>query len=109
MAYHEPTAERIREALRRRQGFVEKKMFGGVGFLLHGNMCCGVWKASLIARIGADAYADALGEDYVREFDITGRAMTGWVMVEPDGIRDDAAMRMWLDRASSFVRALPAT
>ena len=68
-------------ALARKRNIEEKKMFGGVGFLLHGNMLVGVWKDSLIVRLGPDSYDDALLEPHVREFDITGRPMKGWVLV----------------------------
>ena len=77
MAYDESLAVRIRTALARRKNVEEKKMFGGVGFLLNGNMLVGVWKDSLIVRLGPDSYEDALLEPHVKEFDITGRAMKG--------------------------------
>jgi TfoX/Sxy family transcriptional regulator of competence genes len=82
-------------------------MFGGVGFLLHGNMCVCVWKDSLIARVGPEQYDAALREPFVREFDITGRPMTGWIMVSPAGVEDDDQLREWIDRAIQFVRLLP--
>jgi hypothetical protein len=82
-------------------------MFGGVGWLLNGNMCVGVWKRWLIARIG-EGYADALREPNVREFDITGKAMSGWVMVEPAGVASDDELREWVSRCVAFVRTLPA-
>ncbi len=107
MAFNLVLADRIRAAFKRRRNFVEKKMFGGLGFLLSGNMCCAVWKDSLILRLGADQYDDALSEKHVREFDITGRPMTGWVIVEPEGIADDESLREWLDRAYHFCRTLP--
>src|SRR5438477_13084612 len=89
MAFDESRAARIRDALRRNKDVEEKKMFGGVGFLLHGNMLVGVWKDSLIVRLGPDNYDDALLEPHVREFDITGRAMKGWVLVGPEGVEGD--------------------
>ena len=85
MAYSESLADRIRWLLADRKEIVEKKMFSGLAFLLNGNMCVGVWKCSLIARVGPDQYEHALQEEHVVEFDITGRAMTGWIIVEPDG------------------------
>lgn len=108
MAYSEALAERIRRGLARRKNVEEKKMFGGIGFLLNGNMCVGVWKDSLIARIGPEQYEPALQEPFVREFDITGRAMTGWVLVDPEGIADDDQLRDWIQRAVEFVGTLPA-
>jgi TfoX/Sxy family transcriptional regulator of competence genes len=108
MPFSEALAERIRRALARRQNVEEKKMFGGVGFLLNGHMLVGVWKDSLIVRLGAEAADEALKEPHVREFDITGRAMKGWVLVEPSGVEDDEPLRNWVQRAVKFVRALPA-
>ncbi len=108
MPYDESLAERIRPLISRRRGAAEKKMFGGVGFLLNGNMCCGVWKKSLIARIGPATYESMLEEPFVREFDITGRPMKGWVMVEPEGIADDEDLKSWVTRAANFTGSLPA-
>jgi TfoX/Sxy family transcriptional regulator of competence genes len=107
MPYSEALARRVRDALGHRRGLSEKKMFGGVGFLLNGNMCVGVWQNSLIARIGLDAYASALTEPHVTEFDVTGRAMKGWVMVEPDGLANYEQLRAWMERAVAFVKTLP--
>ena len=107
MAYSESLALRIRQALAERRGFEEKKMFGGLGFLLHGNMCVGVWKNSLIARLGPDEGERALAEEHVVEFDITGRAMKGWVMVEPEGLESDEQLSGWIERAVAFVATLP--
>jgi TfoX/Sxy family transcriptional regulator of competence genes len=107
VAYDATIADRIRPLMIRQPGCAEKKMFGGVGFLLHGNMCVGVWKEFLIARVGAHAYDDALAKPGVHEFDITGRPMRGWVMVDPSGARDDLALSAWVDAAIEFVRTLP--
>lgn len=107
MAYCEPLAQRIRMVLKRRKNFIEKKMFGGVGFMLSGNMCCAVWKDSLILRVGPELYEDTLAEPHVRQFDLTGRSMTGWVMVDPDGFPDDESLRSWIDRAYHFCSTLP--
>jgi hypothetical protein len=83
-------------------------MFGGIGFLLNGNIWVGVWKESLIARVGPERYQEALRESFVGEFDITGRAMTGWVKVAPEGVEDDDQLQEWIGRAMKFVRTLPA-
>jgi TfoX/Sxy family transcriptional regulator of competence genes len=107
MPYDEETAERVRTLLEPRGMYVEKKMFGGLGFLLGGNMCCCVWKEFLILRVGPEAYADALARPATREFDVTGRPMTGWVMVEPDGFEDRADLKRWLELAATFVARLP--
>lgn len=108
MAYSKSLAERIRHLVSRHRGITEKKMFGGVCFLLSGNILVGVWKDSLIARVGKDAYEAALLKAHVSEFDITGKPMKGWVMVEPDGIDSDHQLTHWIDQAMVFVRALPA-
>ena len=108
MAFDETLAARIRDALARKRGVEEKKMFGGVGYLLHGNLLVGVWKDALIVRLGSDNYDDALREPHVREFDITGRPMKGWVLVEPGGVEDDEQLTDWIERATRFVRTLPA-
>jgi hypothetical protein len=107
MPFDESLAARVRPLLGSRRGFSEKKMFGGVGFLLNGNMCVAVWKEFLIVRTGPDAYEAALAEPAVREFDITGRSMTGWVMVEPDGLESDRQLSEWVQRAVDFVEGLP--
>ena len=108
MAFDESLASRIRQHLARRKSVEEKKMFGGVGFLLHGNMLVGVWKDSLIARLGPDEGDLALLEPHVKEFDITGRAMKGWVLVAPEGVEGDEQLDGWIERATKFVKTLPA-
>jgi len=108
MVYSKSLVERIRHLVSRRRGITEKKMFGGVCFLMNGNLLVGVWKDSLIARVGRDVYQAALQEEHVKEFDITGRPMKGWVMVEPDGIDSDPQLTRWIDQATVFVRTLPA-
>lgn len=107
MPYSESLAERIRFIVGRRRGIVEKKMFGGVVFLLNGNMLVGVWKDSLIARLGRDAAPAALEEESVVEFDVTGTPMRGWVMIEADGLESDRKLAEWIDRATDFVATLP--
>jgi TfoX/Sxy family transcriptional regulator of competence genes len=101
-------AERIRQRLALRKNVEEKKMFGGVGFLLNGNMLVGVWKESLIVRLSAEQGEEALLEPHVKEFDITGRAMKGWVLVEAEGVEDDNSLHDWIQRAMRFVGTLPA-
>lgn len=107
MAYDETLAARIRDALARKKNVEEKKMFGGVGLLLNGNMLVGVWKDSLIVRLGPDEGDLALLEPHVKEFDITGRPMKGWVLVEPEGVEDDDQLTTWIERAVKFVGKLP--
>ena len=108
MAFDETLAGRIRDALARQRGVQEKKMFGGVGFLLNGNMLVGVWKNSLIVRLGEDDHEAALSEPHVREFDITGRPMKGWILVEAEGVAEVEEVTAWIKRATKFVKTLPA-
>ncbi len=107
MPFNEALAGRIRDALARKRGIEEKKMFGCVGFLLNGNVVVGVWKDSLIVRCGPEVYDDVLVAPHVREFDITGKPMTGRVVVEPEGIEDDEQLAGWIELAMSFVKTLP--
>jgi TfoX/Sxy family transcriptional regulator of competence genes len=107
MAYDENLAKRVQPLLSRKQGFSAKKMFGGMGFLLNGHMCVGIWKDKLIARVGPENYKQALEEPTAREFDITGRAMTGWVMIEPDGLAKESELKHWVGIAAKFAGSLP--
>ncbi|MEW6364057.1 MAG: TfoX/Sxy family protein [Acidobacteriota bacterium] len=84
----------------------ERKMFGGVCYLHHGNMLGGVYKDCLIVRIGEAAQAQAYQKPHVRPFDITGKPMKGWVMVEPEGYRG-RQLAQWLEQAHAFVKTLP--
>ena len=108
MAYNEKLEEKIEALSSRWKGLEKKKMFGGICYLVKGNMSFGIWKDSLIARIGPDGYEEALLEPHVRAFDITGRPMTGWVLVGPGGIGDKEQLTYWIRRALQFVRTMPA-
>ena len=108
MAFDEDLAARVREVLERVKGVEERRMFGSLCFLLHGNLLVGIWHDALIARLGPDRAAEALLEPHVRRFDVTGRPMRGWVLVGPEGVEDDAHLRGWVDRAAEFVGSLPA-
>jgi hypothetical protein len=108
MPYSHALADRVRDVLARRRGFIEKKMFGGVASFLNGNICVGIWGSSLIARVGPDEGPAALKEPFVEPFAPTGKAMTGWVLVAPDGIDTDEQLKVWIERAISFAKTLPA-
>jgi len=108
MAFSESLAQRIRDCVGKRRGITEKKMFGGVGFLHQGNLLVGIWKNSLIARLGPEQAALALREPNVARFDITGKPMKGWVLVEPEGIETDEQLRGWIDKSLDFVSTLPS-
>ncbi len=107
MAYDEGLAQRVTEVLGDRPDLVEKKMFGGVGFMLRGNMTCGVIGEDLIVRVGPEGYDAALARPHARPFDFTGRPMTGWVTVGPDGYEADADLEAWVERGVAFARSLP--
>jgi hypothetical protein len=107
MAYDEGLAERLREQFADRADCEEKRMFGGLCFMLHGNMCCGIVGETLMARVGADAYADALAQPHASEMDFTGRSMKGFVYVAPEGFEADAALTTWVARCTAFVDTLP--
>ncbi len=107
MAYDEGLAARIRRLLESQEALSEKKMFGGLSFLIHGNMCCGVVAGQLVARVGKEGYADALSQPHSRPMDFTGKPLTGFVYVSPEGCADDQSLSDWLGRALQFVRTLP--
>ncbi len=107
MAYDEELAERIRSMLQFDSGFVEKKMFGGLGFMVNGNLCCCVAGDELMARVGIEGYEAALSMPHAREMDMTGRPMRGWVLVSPDGMSSDDDLEDWLVRSLKFVKTLP--
>jgi hypothetical protein len=108
MAYDEVLTQRIRALLSDQPELVEKKMFGGVGFMLRGNMACGVNQEDLIIRVGPDAYHQEVIQPYARPFDFTGRPMKGWVMVGPEGYSSDEDLHSWVDKGVSFALSLPA-
>lgn len=107
MAYDERLAQRIRNLLAGNPAFTEKKMFGGIAFLRHGLMVVGVSDSALMARVGKQGYADALGRPHVRKMDFTGKPMQGYVFVDALGIKTDAQLRFWLERSEKFVATLP--
>lgn len=107
MPYDEQLARRVRPFMAYRAGFSEKRMFGGMAYFLHGNLCVGVSNDSLIARVGLEAYDDALREAHVTAFRPTGKPMRGWVMVGPEGLDGLPPVRQWVERAAEFVETLP--
>ena len=107
MAYDERLAERIRMKLKGTRGLTEKKLFGGVGFLINGNMACGVNKQDMIVRLSdADSEA-ALKRAHVRPFDMTGRPMKGWIVVGAQGLSSEKALQGWVDQSIAFAKSLP--
>ncbi|MBW8011895.1 MAG: TfoX/Sxy family protein [Chloroflexi bacterium] len=107
MAYDEGLAQRIREILDKRTEYVEKKMFGGAGYMLKGNMSVGVIGEDLIVRVGLENYDKALEKPHSRPFDFTGQPMKGWVMVGPDGYEEDEDLKVWVQQGVDFALSLP--
>jgi hypothetical protein len=107
MAFDESLAERIRARLGGRAGVLEKKMFGGLAFLVRGNMCVGVHGDSMIVRLAPEETDAALKKPHVRIFDITGRPMKGWLLVDPPALNTDARLQKWIDVAVAYASALP--
>lgn len=107
MAYDEKLAERLRKLLSRKRQLTEKKMFGGMAFFLKGNLLCGIYKNDLILRLDPKNFWGALEKPHTKPFDITGRPMRGWIMVEPTGIRTATSLQKWLQPALRYVSKLP--
>lgn len=108
MAYDEALAQRVRETLRGKRGVTERKMFGGIAFMLRGHMCVGISEGSLMARVGPRNYERALAMDGVREMDFTGKPMRGYVFVGPKSLRSAADLRRWVELCADFAATLPA-
>ena len=106
MAYDTKLAERIRAVL---EGlpFVEKKMFGGVGFLFDGHMACGVYKNDLIVRVEPKKHDALLKKPHAKVFDITGKPMKGWLLVEPAGVKTERQLAAWIRQGVEFTSTLP--
>ena len=108
MAYDESLAQRIRDSMPKDPGITERKMFGGLAFMLGGNMFCGVVRDDLMVRVGPDAHDEALTLPGARPMDFTGRPMRGMVYVGPAGYGSDAAFARWVSQAFTFAESLPS-
>lgn len=108
MAYDEVAARRLRLALSGQGGLIERKMFGGIAFLVRGNMCVGVQGETLMVRVGKEKHNEAVMQPFARPMDITGTPMQGYIYVEPPGYANDADLRDWVQRSLDFVLTLPA-
>ncbi len=107
MAYDEGVAGRLRAIFAGRPDVTEKKMFGGVAYMMAGNMCCGVIDTLLMARVGPEQYAAALRRPFAREMDFSGRPMQGFIYVDPQGFASEADLRAWIALCERFVETLP--
>ena len=106
MAYDEQLAARVRTLLANRTDVTERKMFGGLTFMIGGNMCCGVHRDELIVRLDPDRDDEALAKPHARPMDLTGRPMRGFITVQPDGLRGDLLNR-WVQEAVARAESLP--
>jgi TfoX/Sxy family transcriptional regulator of competence genes len=107
MAFDEALAARVRQVLGDTEGLSEKRMFGGLAFLVSGNMACGVHGEDLILRIDPQEGEAMLGEPHVRLFDMTGRPMKGWVLVGPAALATDDDLSSWVAKGVRFASSLP--
>lgn len=107
MPYDEQLARRVRPFMALQAGFSEKRMFGGIAYFLHGNLCVGISNDSLIVRVGLEGYEASLTEPSVSPFCPTGRPMRGWILVAPEGLDGLPSIRRWVERAAAFVETLP--
>ena len=107
MSYDERLAGRVRRALADRRNVSEKRMFGGLTFLISGNTCCGIVGDELMVRVGADQYEGALSRRHARKMDFTGRPLKGYVYVARGGLGSGKALRSWVDKGATFAQSLP--
>lgn len=107
MAYDQKTVERVLRVLSKRRKVVEKKMIGGLCFMVDGRMCCGVTATGLLVRVGAEARKRTLAEPHVRPMKFAGRSLAGFVLVAPEGYRTDAALAKWVQRGLEFASTVP--
>lgn len=107
MAYDEGLAERVRALIEHRGEVEEKKMFGGLCFMLYEHMCCGIVGDTLMARVGPERYEELLDHEYAREMDFTGKSMRGMIYIDPEGLTEDSELKHWLKACTGFVETLP--
>ena len=107
MAYDEALAARVRSAFDGDPLVTERKMFGGVTFMVAGNMACGIVGDEMMVRVGPDSYEDALSRPHARPMDFTGRPMRGMIYVAGPGFESDQDLAAWVDSGASFARSLP--
>jgi hypothetical protein len=108
MGYDNTTADRVRRILSRRRDVVEKRMVGGLSFMVRGSMCCGVTGTALMVRVGPEAREWALAQPHVRPMKFAGKALGGFVCVDPEGFRTATELATWVQRGIDFVSTIPA-
>jgi len=107
MAYDEKTAKRVRRTLAGRANVVEKRMVGGLSFIVNGSMCCGVTGSALMIRVGPEGREPALRQPHVRPMELGGRPLAGFVCVEPSGYKTDAALKSWVQQGIDYISGIP--
>ena len=107
MAYDASLAKRIDELIKKKKAFTRKEMFGGIGYLLNGNMCVGIFKDDLIVRFDPKKSDELLKKKHVKPFDLTGRPMKGWLLVSPEGAKG-GDLDKWFGIALDFAKTIPA-
>ena len=107
MPYDEKLVDRVRGVLTGK-AFEERKMFGGLTFMVQGNMCCGVEGDRLMVRVGPEKHDEALGQEHAQPMDFTGRPMKGMVFVGSEGLTSDKDLKSWVKRGVDFALSLPA-
>jgi len=108
MAFDEGLAHRIREIMEQgSHNFDEKNMFGGMSFMIGGNVACGVIGDRMVVRVGSEGNAEALAQPFAKAFDFTGKPMSGWIYVAPEGLSEDDILNQWVNRGVNFASSLP--
>ena len=108
MAYNNNLADRIRSLLSKHKGIEEKKMFGGLGLMLNGNMCCGVHENEMIVRVDPKFHAEFLSKPNIREFDLSGRSSSkGWLLLTAEGCASEKSLGDWVSISSKYTHSLP--
>jgi TfoX/Sxy family transcriptional regulator of competence genes len=108
MAYDEGLAERIRGVLDERLDVAEKRMFGGIAFMVRGHMCVGIVKGDLMVHVGPEAYDELVRQPHARSMDFTGRPMKGFVFVAAEGLERDADLERWVGHGLRYATSLSA-
>jgi len=109
MAYDEELADRIRELISAERGVEEKRMFGGLAFLIHGNMSVAAsGRGGLMVRVPPDETAKLLARDHVEPMVMAGRETRGWLRVSPDGVKTKRQLQAWVTRGVGYAKSLPA-
>lgn len=107
MAYDEELSDRVKTVLKGKRSVTEKKMFGGLCFMVNGNMACGVEKNKLVVRVGPNDYEKFLKQKHVRKMDFTGKPLKGFIYVMPEGLRRSDSLKQWVDRGVQYAKSLP--